>query len=140
MYAHSTPQGRGGYRGGSDSRGGSRGGYRGSRGDTRGGFRGGARGGSRGGGQHQSNMPQRQSILDLGKYMDKRVRVKFTGGREGIDRVCEWCCPFTLSLRDLMYAIDTRAFFFSTVYGVLKGWDTLVNLVLDEAREYLRGM
>jgi U6 snRNA-associated Sm-like protein LSm7 len=38
--------------------------------------------------------------------MDKRVRVKFAGGRE--------------------------------VIGTLKGYDPLVNLVLDDAEEYLR--
>jgi len=46
------------------------------------------------------------SILDLNKYIDKAIRVKFSGGRE--------------------------------VTGVLKGYDQLVNLVLDETVEYLR--
>uniref|UniRef100_A0A7S2ST35 Sm domain-containing protein n=1 Tax=Rhizochromulina marina TaxID=1034831 RepID=A0A7S2ST35_9STRA len=49
---------------------------------------------------------RKESILDLGKYIDQGVRVKFQGGRE--------------------------------VHGVLKGYDQLVNLVLDEAVEYLR--
>jgi len=47
-----------------------------------------------------------ESILDLNKHIDKRVLVKFNGGRE--------------------------------VEGILKGWDPLVNLVLDDAIEYLR--
>jgi len=44
--------------------------------------RGGSRGrGGRGGSTHQ---PQRkENILDLSKYQDKQIRVRFTGGREG---------------------------------------------------------
>merc|ERR1719231_1243961 len=49
---------------------------------------------------------QKQSVLDMSKYMDKEVRVKFMGGRE--------------------------------VVGVLKGYDALLNLVLDETKEYLK--
>lgn len=49
---------------------------------------------------------KKESILDLNKYIDKGVTVKFTGGRE--------------------------------VVGILKGYDTLVNLVLDECEELLR--
>jgi U6 snRNA-associated Sm-like protein LSm7 len=44
--------------------------------------------------------------LDLTKFLDKAVTVKFNGGRE--------------------------------VTGILKGWDPLVNLVLDQAVESLR--
>ncbi|ORX91605.1 U6 snRNA-associated Sm-like protein LSm7, partial [Basidiobolus meristosporus CBS 931.73] len=50
--------------------------------------------------------PKKESILDLGKYMDKQIRVKFSGGRE--------------------------------VVGSLKGFDPLLNLVLDETNECLR--
>lgn len=42
----------------------------------------------------------------MGKYRDKQVRVKFTGGRE--------------------------------VVGLLKGYDQLMNLVLDDVKEHLR--
>ena len=42
------------------------------------------------------------TVLDMSKYMDKQVRVKFMGGRE--------------------------------VVGVLKGYDALLNLVLDETQ------
>ena len=45
-------------------------------------------------------------ILDLTKYLDRRVRVKFQGGRE--------------------------------VEGALKGYDQLVNLVLDDTSESMR--
>ena len=47
------------------------------------GFRGGA--GTRGGRGPQPTMdkPKREAILDLTKYVNERIRVKFTGGREG---------------------------------------------------------
>eukprot|EP00941_MAST-03F_sp_MAST-3F-sp1_P003529 g3529.t1 len=54
----------------------------------------------------QSKRGPKQSILNLGKHIDKAVRVKFQGGRE--------------------------------VSGLLKGFDQLVNLVLDDCVEYLR--
>ncbi|KAL2180721.1 uncharacterized protein P884DRAFT_164496, partial [Thermothelomyces heterothallicus CBS 202.75] len=50
--------------------------------------------------------PKKENILDLKKYMDKRITVKFNGGREAT--------------------------------GVLKGYDALMNLVLDEVEELLR--
>ena len=49
---------------------------------------------------------KKESILDLSKWMDKAVRVKFSGGRE--------------------------------VVGVLRGYDPLVNLVLDDTEEFIR--
>lgn len=58
---------------------GSRGGRGGS--DQRGGRGGGA---SRGGAaQGQAEKPKKENILDLTKYMDKEITVKFNGGREG---------------------------------------------------------
>lgn len=57
----------------------------------RGSFRG--RGGGRGGrgGQQKSGggggaqeKPKKENILDLNKYMEKEVQVKFNGGREGM--------------------------------------------------------
>jgi len=59
----------------------------------RGSFRG-RGGGGRGGGGRQSQQksgggggaqekPKKENILDLNKYMDKEVQVKFNGGREG---------------------------------------------------------
>ena len=60
----------------------SRGG-RGRGGESRGGRgRGGDRGGR--GGSSIGERPKKENILDLGKYMDKRIVVKFTGGREGM--------------------------------------------------------
>jgi U6 snRNA-associated Sm-like protein LSm7 len=50
---------------------------------------------------------KKESILDLQKYLDKAVRVKFQGGREAT--------------------------------GILKGFDQLLNLVLDGTTESQRG-
>mmetsp|Transcript_24017 Transcript_24017/g.47079 ORF Transcript_24017/g.47079 Transcript_24017/m.47079 type:complete len:105 (+) Transcript_24017:3-317(+) len=50
--------------------------------------------------------PKKGNIIELNKYIDKPIRVKFTGGRE--------------------------------VVGILKGYDQLVNVVLDDTEEYLR--
>lgn len=64
-----------------------RGGPRGGRGGRGGRGRGG--GGAAGGGadRHQQGQqqekPKKENILDLTKYMDKEVCVKFNGGREG---------------------------------------------------------
>jgi U6 snRNA-associated Sm-like protein LSm7 len=51
-------------------------------------------------------MPPKETVLDLGRFIDKGVRVKLSGGRE--------------------------------VTGTLKGYDQLLNLVLDECVEYMR--
>jgi len=59
-----------------------------------------------GGGGDQPERKKKESILELGKFMDKPIRVKFSGGRE---------CS-----------------------GVLKGFDPLLNIVLDDCIEYLR--
>ena len=64
-----------------------RGGRGGGRGDHRGGRGGGDRGG-RGGGQAQGGDRKKENILDLTKYMDKELTVKFNGGREGTDPHC----------------------------------------------------
>ncbi|KDR78362.1 hypothetical protein GALMADRAFT_245513 [Galerina marginata CBS 339.88] len=53
-----------------------------------------------------ADKPRREAILDLSKYVDERIRVKFTGGRE--------------------------------VTGILKGYDQLLNLVLDDVTEELQ--
>jgi len=56
--------------------------------------------------QPTMDKPKREAILDLSKYVNERIRVKFTGGRE--------------------------------VTGILKGYDQLLNLVLDEVEEELQ--
>ncbi|KAH8878886.1 LSM-domain-containing protein [Thozetella sp. PMI_491] len=86
-----------------------RGGYRGGRGGGGRGGGGGERGGhghGHGAGAGDRERPKKENILDLAKYMDKRITVKFNGGRE--------------------------------VTGTLKGYDALMNLVLDEVQETLR--
>lgn len=91
----------GGGRGGGGFRGGGRGGG--------GGHRGGGGGGRGGGGHHSHNQgsgpggggdgergerPKKENILDLSKYNNKRITVKFNGGREGIFSYlwCYYCC------------------------------------------------
>lgn len=54
----------------------------------------------------QKEKKRKESILDLSKYLEKSIRVKFAGGREAA--------------------------------GILKGYDPLLNLVLDNTTEYLR--
>ncbi|KAG8745675.1 Sm-like protein lsm7 [Ceratobasidium sp. 414] len=76
------------------------------RGRGRGGPRGGGPGPARGGGP-TADKPRREAILDLSKYQDERIRVKFTGGRQ--------------------------------VTGILKGYDQLLNLVLDDVQEEKQG-
>ena len=58
-----------------------RGSFRGGRGGGRGGA---GRGGGKAGAQNsQAEKPKKENILDLTKYMDKEISVKFNGGREG---------------------------------------------------------
>ena len=66
---------RGNVRGGRGGRGdrGDRGGRGGSTSDR----------GGRGGGQQSGGDRKKENILDLTKYMDKELTVKFNGGREG---------------------------------------------------------
>lgn len=56
--------------------------------------------------QPSLDKPKRESILDLSRYINERIRVKFTGGRE--------------------------------VTGILKGYDQLLNLVLDSVEEQIQ--
>lgn len=68
-------------------------GARGGRGDR--GGRGTDRGG-RGGSQATGTEKKKENILDLNKYMDKEIMVKFSGGREGAHH------PLTLRTRTLL--------------------------------------
>ncbi|KAF2433653.1 U6 snRNA-associated Sm-like protein LSm7 [Tothia fuscella] len=86
---------RGNFRGG---------GHRG-RGGNQGG-RGGGRGGGASGGTDQKEKPKKENIIDLTRFIDKKLKVKFNGGRE--------------------------------VIGTLKGFDQLMNLVLDDVQEVMR--
>jgi U6 snRNA-associated Sm-like protein LSm7 len=55
-------------------------GSRGGRGGRGGG--GGQRGGAQGG-DKTAERPKKENILDLNRFLDKQMRVKFNGGREG---------------------------------------------------------
>ena len=59
---------------------------RGGRGAGRGdrGARGGRGGGGAGAGGGTSEKPKKENILNLEKYLDKPITVKFNGGREGM--------------------------------------------------------
>lgn len=75
-----------------------RGGGRGGRGDHRGDRGGGARG--RGGGHNApGGERKKENILDLTKYIDKDITVKFNGGREGesghVERRLWWLTDFS---------------------------------------------
>ncbi|XP_044958829.1 sm-like protein LSM7 isoform X3 [Hordeum vulgare subsp. vulgare] len=67
---------------------------------------------------------RKETVLDLAKFVDKGVQVKLTGGRQ-------------------VYPNATRAdsgICTPPVTGTLKGYDQLLNLVLDEAIEFERGL
>jgi hypothetical protein len=79
----------------------------------RGSFRGGRGRGGRGGqGQQKSGggggaqeKPKKENILDLNKYMDKEVQVKFNGGREGMLDIFSYI-PFYFSLIYCFWSCD----------------------------------
>lgn len=70
--------GRGGRGGGGDRRGGH------PTQQNRGGAGGGGAHGHGQGQQQEKEKPKKENILDLTKYMDREVNVKFNGGREGV--------------------------------------------------------
>lgn len=72
--------------------------------------------------QPTMDKPKREAILDLSKYVNERIRVKFTGGREGTPLLCFLVLRANNPL----------------VTGVLKGFDQLLNLVLDDVVEELQ--
>ncbi|KAG5539035.1 hypothetical protein RHGRI_019553 [Rhododendron griersonianum] len=75
-----------------------------------------------------SESGRKETVLDLAKFVDKGVQVKLTGGRQVIP---------TVRLRKRERE-DYKMIFTVTVTGTLKGYDQLLNLVLDEAIEFLR--
>lgn len=79
-------------------------------------------------------MARKENALDLAKFIDKGVRVKLSGGREGaLPRQTNMTrSPREPSSCANMVPCDA-------VEGVLKGYDQLLNLVLDETVEYARG-
>lgn len=80
---------RGSHRGGGGRGGGNFRGRGGGAGRGGGGGRGGHGGHHHGGNQHggeggSESRPKKENILDLSKYNDKQITVKFNGGREGM--------------------------------------------------------
>jgi U6 snRNA-associated Sm-like protein LSm7 len=65
--------------------------------------------------------------------MDKKICVKFTGGREGMSSL-PLITPQALELVEGLKLM----FIFWTVTGTLKGYDALMNLVLDDVDEVVR--
>ncbi|KAK3013016.1 hypothetical protein RJ639_009965 [Escallonia herrerae] len=104
---------------------------------------------------------RKETVLDLAKFIDKGVQVKLAGGRQGFD-VCGSCFGVNESplirrigkehldwvtkevefyLRWGLGTTLARAKDFGLIFalsGTLKGYDQLLNLVLDEAVEFLR--
>ncbi|KAI8376272.1 uncharacterized protein BYT42DRAFT_574001 [Radiomyces spectabilis] len=77
--------------------------HSGGRGGERGGR--GGRGGSRGGrgnyyNNQQQEKPKKESILDLSKYMEKKIRVRFNGGREVVGKLMGYDQLLNLVLDD----------------------------------------
>lgn len=118
---------RGNFRG----RGGGGGGGGGGRGGS---DRGSSRGGRGGHAQAGGEKPKKENILDLTKYMDKEITVKFNGGREGA------CDPSVLGQGEIGNEVVADPFLLGTVTGTLKGYDQLMNLVLDDVKELLHGL
>ena len=100
-------------------------------------------------------MSRKENALDLAKFVDKAVRVKLSGGREGAHQrtgnaATLACGGATRSCLASGYACAAPHLIRSkpsiklckcrhAVEGVLKGYDPLLNLVLDETKEFLRG-
>lgn len=93
---------------------------------------------------------KKETVLDLGKFIDKSVRVKLSGGREGGCfspnhlAIClippDSLCPSwgLVAFAGSCVSPKSTCWLFA-VLGVLKGYDQLLNLVLDETTEFLRG-
>ena len=96
-------------------------------------------------------MSKKENALDLAKFVDKGVRVKLSGGREGENCVllsssdylvnaCGWIAEHSEMSAGRTLGVTKEAVeLLVAVEGVLKGYDPLLNLVLDETKEYIRG-
>jgi len=78
-----------------------------------------------------SSAKQKDSALNLAKFVDKKIVVKLSGGREG-----ELFGNGGIAVRKSCNIFVS----WFTVVGVLKGYDQLLNIVLDEAIENMRGV
>ncbi|EMS57116.1 hypothetical protein TRIUR3_14549 [Triticum urartu] len=77
---------------------------------------------------------RKETALDLAKFVDKGVQVKLTGGRQ----VGEFCVSLVLkdvSVCELLAVVILVRKQMPLFTGTLKGYDQLLNLVLDEAVE-----
>lgn len=77
-------------------------------------------------------------MLDLAKFVDKGVQVKLTGGRQGIKKLFNMILALSFDACLFHHVCVFRYCF--AVTGTLKGYDQLLNLVLDEAVESVRGI
>lgn len=101
----------------------------------RGGSERGRGGGGRGGAHAQgAEKPKKENILDLAKYMDKEIVVKFNGGRESELAPVMICIWRSFCGTKRLIGVN------EIVQGTLKGHDQLMNLVLDDVQEMLRGL
>lgn len=67
-------------------------GNRGGRGgESRGGRVGGRGGGGAGAGTDPKDKPKKENIIDLNRFLDKQLKVKFNGGREGMFHLNTYC-------------------------------------------------
>ncbi|KAJ8782499.1 hypothetical protein J1605_010023 [Eschrichtius robustus] len=122
---------------------------------------------------------KKESILDLSKYIDKTIRVKFQGGREGRNGYAPFAggetearkgaptsleatvagihgsascgsCLTQATVRPAQHSfssdalkvdrlLDLNEIHEAVSSGILKGFDPLLNLVLDGTIEYMRG-
>jgi hypothetical protein len=92
--------GRGNFRGGRGGSGGGGGGYSSRGGSSAAGSAAGMPGASGNAQNQDKERPKKENILDLKKYMDKRITVKFNGGREG------WCFFTTQSTGTVLWDLD----------------------------------
>lgn len=84
-------------------------------------------------------MSRKENALELSKLVDKAVRVKLSGGREGKGIGRRRSASDAARHALLSHTRGSPPTPPKPVEGVLKGFDQLLNLVLDEATEYLRG-
>ncbi|KAF9665737.1 hypothetical protein SADUNF_Sadunf16G0154900 [Salix dunnii] len=115
----------------------------------------------------KSKSGRKETVLDLAKFVDKGVQVKLTGGRQGFElqdlgrgfiigheNITHWStshasnCMMEMGVRqilenksvvnELITGFGYNQEGMTLLTGTLKGYDQLLNLVLDEAVEFLR--
>jgi small nuclear ribonucleoprotein (snRNP)-like protein len=92
---------------------------------------------------------QKDTAVNLAKFIDKSIIVKLAGGREGAFKhslsinfaanLIKRAPPPLIQSLPLTILTPFAPVLLTAVIGTLKGYDQLLNLVLDEATEYLRG-